>query len=312
MINIRLEAEQLGQKLSFSQAQVRKLTAVTLTKAAYNIQAEVQAEMRRVFRDPTEFVLRSVYVRQSKVQGNDVTPAIIGIRGNGKVSPAHVLFANTAGGPRRDKRSEDAMARIMPDGFNQWVPGARAPLNANHDIPGPYMRRMLSALQALEYEGYNSRSLIKGSTGLTRSDLRRASKVERDTRDGVRFNRRGQIQQGIRGYSTSAREYLLQRQAAKGGANFFVGNAKGGRLEKRIVYQFDWSQQAGKRTPNNPNPEPVLVKRNLRPVLVFTKTQNYKQRLLIGDLAQRVAAQDIRSIAQAEALRLFARWNAGK
>ena len=308
MLQLKIEVDQLARKLAFSEIQTRKLIAVTLTQAAYNVQKELQEEMRRVFKNPTDFVIRSVFVKQAKIIGDKVAPAIIGIRGStgSKVSPAHALYAEVAGGERRRKRSEIMMARVMPKGMTQWVPGAAAPRNASGDIPGGYLQKVISALQV--QQDYAANSPTAGSTGFSRGDLRKAAK------GGAQFGRNGQIKKGLRGYGAEAQRALIERQNSRDkngnrrGTNFFVGSSKGSK-DQRIVYQFEWYQAPGKRRPNNPNPEPVLLKANVRPVLVFTRTQQYKTRLLMAPVAQRVVNQDVRKIANDQALRLFAKWN---
>lgn len=307
-VGTQLHIEGLARHLAFSRQQTLKLTAVTLTKAAYLVQQGIQEEMRRTFRDPTQFVLRSVYVRQAKVQGDAVRPAEIGIRGatSGRVSPAHALYAEVSGGDRRRKASESQLHRVMPQGMTQWVPGAGAPLNASHDIPGAYMQRVLSAMQAQSDATANSR--IRGSTGISSRDLFRGQRL------GVTM-RNGRVLQGLRGYDSRFQQQMLRRQerTTQGRmANFFMGMARGQSSgPARILYEFKWQQKAGKRTPNRPNPQPILVKTDIKPVLIFTGPQHYRVRLPILNIAERLASQNIRRIADEEASRLFIRWNQG-
>jgi len=305
-VDIQMHVEELARRMSFSRQQTLKLMAVTLTQAAYNVQAGIKVEMRQVFKSPTDFVLKSVYVRQAKIQGDTIRPAEIGIRGSagGRVSPAHALYAEVGGGKRRRKMSESRLHKVMPQGTTQWVPGAGAPLNASHDIPGAYMQKILSAMQAQFDERTNSR--IRGTTGITHRDLFAGNRM------GVTM-RNGRVLQGLRGYDARFQARMLRRQERQGRGrmtNFFMGMAKGQTSgDPRILYEFKWQQRPGKRRPNNPNPQPVLVKTNLRPVLVFTDDQNYKVRLPMLDIATRIANQDIRRIADEQAQRLFLHWN---
>lgn len=306
MVNIQMQVDELARRMAFSRQQTLKLMAVTLTQAAYNVQAEIKDEMRRVFRNPTEFVLRSVYVRQAKIQGDTVLPATIGIRGStgGRVSPAHALYAEVGGGARRRKMSESRLHRVMPQGLTQWVPGAGAPRNASHDIPGSYMQKILSAMQAQFDATSNSR--IRGTTGINARDLFRGNQM------GVTM-RNGRVLQGLRGYDARFQAQMIRRQDRTRGsrmANFFLGKAKGQTGgDARILYEFKWQQRAGKRRPNNPNPQPVLVKTNIKPVLVFTKNQEYQVKLPMADIARRVATQNLPRIANEQAQRLFLHWN---
>lgn len=311
MINVSMEIDALARKLAFSQVQTRKLMAVVLTKVAYSVQAAIQDEMRRTFDRPTSFVLRSVYVRQAKIQGDAVSPATIGIRGSvgGKVSPAHVLFAQVQGGTRRTKAGEELLNSRLPGfgrgGNGQWIPGAGAKLDAHGNVPGSEWKRYVSALQAARDQGVTSNSLLRGTTGLTRAQVKQIKTLQ-DTR------RRGDENLAAR------RIAMIQAQKALGNAKtqvgtFFLGPAKGASSRQpSVLYQFRWAQRQGKRTPNNINPSPVWSKTNVRPVLVATNPQAYRPRILIGDIAKRVAAQDLRKIADQEAMRLFSKWNGAK
>jgi hypothetical protein len=316
MLSLKIEAEQLAKKLEFSEIQTRKLMAVTLTQAAYNVQNELQEEMRRVFNNPTDFVIRSVFVKQAKIVGDTIQKAEIGIRGSvdGKVSPAHVLYAQVKGGERRQKRSEILLQKYAPEGSTQLRVAAGAHKTASGDIQGWEVRRIISALQAYNYNAGQGNALIRGSTGLTKVDLRKAAKIDRLT-SGAQFGRKGQIKSGLAGYGSEARQYLIdkqRRQTKKGngsGGNYMIapGRKTGG--VGAVVYRFDWQERPGKPRPNNPSPSPVLTKTNLTPVLIWTRPQKYKTRLLMPNIAQRVIDQDIRKIANEQSLRLFQKWN---
>ena len=316
MLNIKVEAERLAEKLAFTKAQTAKVVAVTITQAAYNVQKGIQGEMQKRFDRPTPFVLKSVFVKQAKVSGEQVEPAIIGIRGSGsslKVAPSHVLYSEVMGGQRRAKRAEILLRKVMPAGYTQMVPGAGAPLDAHGNIPGAYLQKVFSALQLQFDQAANS--AIPGTSGLRRSDLKRAARLERE-QGGAQFGKHGRLKGGLRGYGAGAQAYLLERIARQDkngramGANFFVGKSKGKR-DQRIVYQFDWQQRPGKPRPNNPNPSPVLTKTNVRPVIVFTRQQNYKVRLPMLEIAnETMSSPALRKILDDTAMRLFTKWNA--
>lgn len=312
MTSVLHDSAKLGDFLGFSEEQIRKVAAISMTKAAYNVQSAIQNEMRSKFHNPKPFVLNSVYVRQAKIDGNTITPAEIGIRGVGEsgVTPAHVIASEIFGGLRRGKASEDAMHRIMPQG-SQWVPGQGAPLDSGLDIPGAYMRKILSAMQAIQNEGHDARSKIQGTAGVT------AKKRLSMSKKGVELNRNGEIKKGLRGYDANEVHKLLTSKSKNKLTNFFVGNPKGSKAgigpsqigkAGTILYQFDWYQKPGKRRPNNPNHEPVLVRANVRPVLIFTRPQHYRIRLPFFNLAERLAIQDMPRIVEQESLRLWAKW----
>ncbi len=318
MIDIKVEAERLAEKMAFSKQQTAKVVAVTLSDAAYKIRSVLQTEMKARFDRPTPFVLNSIYVKKAIAKGTTIEPAEVGIKGKSQsvaVTPAHVLHAQVAGGKRKQKRSEILLSKLMPPSMTQMVPGAGAPRDAHGNVPGAYLQKVFSALQA-QFDA-TSNSVLPGSTGLRKRDLLNAAKVERKT-GGAQVGRNGRLKQGLRGYGTEAQAYLIGRQSRKDkkgnqmGSNFFVGRSKAnkGGSEQRIVYEFDWVQKPGKRRPNNPNPEPVLVKGNIRPVLIFTRGQTYRVQLPMQQIAQGVMdSPATQKLLEDTASRLFTKWN---
>jgi hypothetical protein len=82
------------------------------------------------------------------------------------VPASKYLAAEVAGGTRRNKRSENALARRGLSG--QWVPGSGLTLDAYGNVPGSVIRRIISDVQADSEVGY-----LANRTGRSRRRNRR-------------------------------------------------------------------------------------------------------------------------------------------
>lgn len=319
MIDIKIQTERLAEKLAFSKAQTAKVMAVTVSDAAYKIRDVLREEMQKNFDRPTPFVLNSIFVKKAQISGDRILPAVVGIKGVDsklKVTPSHVLLAEVRGGTRAMKRSEILLKKFAPKGMPHLSPGAGAPLDAYGNVPGAYLQKVFSALQA-QFDT-RANSLIEGTSGLRRKELQKAAKIERLT-GGAQFGKNGRIKKGLRGYGNEAQAYLLERIAQQDkhgkqmGANFFLGPANkttDPSKTKKVIYEFDWVQRPGKKRPNNPNPSPVLTKTNVRPVLVFTKAETYKVRLPMLKIANDfMSSPALQKLLDHNAMRLFTKWN---
>jgi hypothetical protein len=297
--------------MGWTEEQARKLAAVSITQAAYNVQAAMMEQVNKKLKNPKDIVTRRAFlVHQAKIQGDTITPAMVSVntasRGKGGISAAHILRSLILSGTRRDRRSEDALDGTMGPGKAQWRPGAKAPVDAGGDLSGAYIRKVLSALHAKQYEGSTSRTAIKGTTRLTNRRLAAMNK-----RSGVVLNRRtGDIQKGLRGYEPEQVSRFLASKAGQQSANFMVGNAKGKSKKGTIVYQFDWQVAKGKKTPNNINPRDVLKKANLKPVLVFTRQQQYRKLIPFYEIAAKVSVTDMPKIVETKGRALMEKWGA--
>jgi hypothetical protein len=77
-----------------------------------------------------------------------------------------------------------------------------------------------------------------------------------------------------------------------------------GKKTNTVIYLFDWASRWSKRVHRM-----VWFKSNMRPILVFTKPQQYKERLPIKKIIQRVAARDMQKVFHDTASKLIAKWN---
>lgn len=125
----------------------------------------LRKEMEESFDRPTPYTLKGLDWKRATTD-RPLVRIWIDEFGKGKGGrPAEYLAPQIEGGVRRHKRFEGALRAkgLMPaNGFA--VPGAQAPLDAYGNVPGPFIVRMLSDLQAFGEQGYraNRRGERKG------------------------------------------------------------------------------------------------------------------------------------------------------
>jgi hypothetical protein len=141
--------------------QARYAAMLALNGTGFAARADLQAEMARVFDRPTPWVLRSVDVVPA-TRDNLVVTIRLAYRGGKGVDPNNVLQAEILGGPRKTKRFERALqkAGVMLPGYFA-VPGSACPLDAFGNIPGSFIVRLLSYLQAFPEQGYRANATAK-------------------------------------------------------------------------------------------------------------------------------------------------------
>jgi len=317
MVDFKMESARLQERMGMNQKQVAKVAAVSVTQAAYYIQKALQAKMREVFDRPTPFVLNSVFVRQAKIQGETIVPAEVGIKGSsgGKVSPAHSLFAEVAGGQRRNKASESLFHQIAPDGRPQWAAGAGAELDSHGNIKGGAIKQILSAMQANRDQGVTSNSRVRGVSGLSRKQADEILKARREdeyarfkqfkdasqeVRETIRFQAKSRLSDFARRLKNDESRYKEAKPKVK---TWLLAPGKGSK-RRSVIYAFDWVQQFSAKLKRM-----VYKKGNLRPIIVFTKTQSYSVRLPFAEIARQVVSKDMRKIWDDTAMRLFVKWN---
>ncbi len=126
--------------------------AAGLTRTAQAVKVDQQREMRDVFRSPTAFALGQVFV-------NRATAANLSAEVGVSDYPFTVGFLkpHIFGGTRRLKRFESLLIRAgaMPAGMRA-VPGRFAKLDAFGNLPGGYVRQILSQLRIEPTQGSTS------------------------------------------------------------------------------------------------------------------------------------------------------------
>jgi hypothetical protein len=118
--------------------------------------AALRSEMQQVFDRPTDWVLKGLRFQQPTTTRPFVRIWLEESAGKG-IPAADVLAAEIQGGPRKRKRFERALiqaGKMPPTAYA--VPGRLAPLDANGNVPGAFIVRMLSDLQAFGEQGYRA------------------------------------------------------------------------------------------------------------------------------------------------------------
>lgn len=120
------------------------------------IHAALRSEMQEVFDRPTPWALGGLRFQQPTRARPLVRIWLEEFGGKG-IAAAQFLAAEIEGGPRRHKRFERALIAkgLMPPGTFA-TPGAQAPIDAYGNVPGSFIVRMLSDLQAFGEQGYRA------------------------------------------------------------------------------------------------------------------------------------------------------------
>ena len=244
--------------------QFNQAVAETLNMVGGRLRKETVAEMERVFDRPTRYTMQSVRVtRLATAQNLDTTIAPTYMGGKG-VDPQQFLRAQAEGGPRRDKRAEVLFRRvgILPKGMQMVIP--RTPFKNSTDtygnLKGSFIVQLISYFQAFGEQGF------------------RANMKQR-TKDKIADRR---------AYSS-----LWNKQTYRGvmGHEFFVVNRNG-----QMAGVHDYKNRTA-------HLEPGIWARSSRhgstgvygiwPVVMFTRSGNYKKRLDMDAVVQRVRPQEL-------------------
>ena len=196
------QAELLRQIHGLTGAQAAKAYAKALNDTGFEIRRAMQDEMRAVFDRPTDYILRSPFVRMATAARLSVTiePTYMGGKG---IDPQKILDAQTWGGRRRDKRSEVALKRagILPAGYQTAIPDeARGgPYPGSDDgkgnLRGPFLVQLISYFQAFGEQGYKANMSDKGYLRVHRGTKKQAGRryfvTYGKTRGGPRITQKG-------------------------------------------------------------------------------------------------------------------------
>lgn len=197
------QAELLRQIHGLTGAQAAKAYAKALNDTGFEIRRAMQDEMRAVFDRPTDYILRSPFVRMATAARLSVTiePTYMGGKG---IDPQKILNAQTWGGRRRDKRSEVALKRagILPAGYQAAIPDeARGgPYPGSDDgkgnLRGPFLVQLISYFQAFGEQGYKANMSTKGYLRVHRGTKKQAGRryfvAYGKTRGGPRITQKGE------------------------------------------------------------------------------------------------------------------------
>lgn len=139
------------QKKHLPRAQV-----AAATRTGAYVFAALKSQMEESFDRVTPYALRGLRFRRATMGRAEVNIWLEESPNKG-IAPADFLAAEIEGGVRRHKRMEKALQAkgLMPKGWFA-VPGRQAPLDAYGNVPGPFIVRMLSDLQAFGEQGYRA------------------------------------------------------------------------------------------------------------------------------------------------------------
>lgn len=159
-IDVKVQgAEKLRRALQvLSDGQVKVAAAEGVNMAANYLGRAMKAEIRRVFDQPTPYIVNSVWVDRATPEKLSawVAPTYEGRPGGRQgIDPQKILRAQEAGGSRRDKRVEVALRQmgVLPSGMQISTPADKygGPLpgstDARGNLRGPFVRRLLTYLK---------------------------------------------------------------------------------------------------------------------------------------------------------------------
>ncbi len=126
------------------------ITALSLTRTAKAVQADLRSEMQSRFDRPTRWTLNGLYIKPATIKSPTAMVCFkdkLAMSGSGR--PASVyLQPQASGGGRSLKAFEKALAftNRLPSGAH-YAPGAAAKLDAHGNITGGQITKILSALR---------------------------------------------------------------------------------------------------------------------------------------------------------------------
>lgn len=193
------QAELLRQIHGLTGPQAAKAYAKALNDTGFEIRRAMQDEMRAVFDRPTDYILRSPFVRMATAARLSVRiePTYMGGKG---IDPQKILDAQTWGGRRRDKRSEVALKRagILPARYQTAIPATPYPGSddGKGNLRGPFLVQLISYFQAFGEQGYKANMSAKGyqrvHRGTKKQGGRRYFVTYGKTRGGPRITQKGE------------------------------------------------------------------------------------------------------------------------
>lgn len=138
-----------AQLRQLSSGQIKEAAAKALNDTAFKGRAGVQKRMDSAFERVTPYIRKSIQVERATA---DSLQAWVGPRmmSGGGIDPQKILQAQAAGGQRRDKRSERALAAmgVLPSGYRTVLPTDSFPSSADGrgNIRGTFLRSLLRHL----------------------------------------------------------------------------------------------------------------------------------------------------------------------
>ena len=184
-MHVSMTAKMLGQADALrvlhklTDRQMAVATANALNDVGFEVRRAMQDEMRAVFKDPTDYILRSPRFKRATPKRLSVTiePAYMGGKG---VDPQKILNAQAWGGRRRDKRSEVALrrARILPNGYQTAIPERPFPGSddGRGNLKGSFLVQLISYFRAFGEQGYRANMTDKRKGSIHRGTAKVAGR----------------------------------------------------------------------------------------------------------------------------------------
>ena len=146
-ISIKSDIKQLTKRLTdIQKKQVPFATALALTKTAQRVQREEVNTMKKVFKNPTPFILKGIYIQRAT---KSKQYAVIGIRDKKSKGISRIEFlAPHIYGQKRDNKSLEWLLkyrRLMPR--NKYlVPARKAKKNQYGNVSRDTTKKILASL----------------------------------------------------------------------------------------------------------------------------------------------------------------------
>lgn len=211
-------------------------TAAALTATAKDAEAAIVAQMAQVFDRPTRFTLGALYVKPATK--GDLVAEVRFKEGFGSIPAWRYLGPEVEGGPRRHKAHELRLIRagvMRADEFA--VPGQGVTLDANGNMRGGEIERILSQLQSAGGSGYDGNETSRSRKRNKRRGSGRYFVLRPDAGD-LRYQRR------------SVRAGIYWRKGAREVVPVLVF-VKGPRYAKRLPFYETARDVARSRFPIN-------------------------------------------------------------
>lgn len=236
--------------------------AKAINDTAYQIKRAYVDEISSVFDRPTDYIKKSVWIKQATPgrQLASVDPSYFGGKG---VEPGKVLKAQALGGRRRDKASEAMLRRagFLSTGYQAVIPGEEwgGPFPGSEDahgnIKGSFMVQLLSYLQTFGEQGY-------------RANMTDRRKAAIHKRGGAKVKAVG---------PQLGRRYIVT-----------YGNMRSG---VRLTKKGDYDERVSNRPPGIWAVMGTSGK-VIKPVLMFTRMGDYQVRLRMENVGKRASAEE--------------------
>jgi hypothetical protein len=159
-INIDVNTDEFKRAMGVAESQVKYAASRAINAVAEKGQKAVQAEMRKVFDRPTEWVVNSLRLKRSSKAQTKLEAEVAFKDRNSAESSRTMVEPHVVGGSRRFKAMEARLRGIgmLPAGWFV-VPGAAAKLDANGNMSRGQISQVLNVLGSYTEAGFNKANI---------------------------------------------------------------------------------------------------------------------------------------------------------